>query len=244
MSTSPPETPVRSCAFPPRVRSSRSPCCPKRKSPPSPSAPTGRVYAAAAPGGKVYRLDRMGKPVLHYDSKAQYVWSLAFSGNTLFAGTGLPGEIHKITGRPAGRARARRARSARADAFRGRKGEPLGRDRRARDSSCASTPPAASPRSTTPPRARSRPSPSGTDGRIWIAAGSADAGPGGGEPISAPVTAPGARPARTAASRVDDEGKDKAGGDCDRLGAPPGHPVAAGRSPGGLLLRGGPARRG
>ncbi|HEY7370014.1 MAG TPA: hypothetical protein VIA29_09005 [Thermoanaerobaculia bacterium] len=55
----------------------------------------GTIYAAGAPGGKLYRLEA-GKPVLYYETKAQYVWALAVAGPTLWAGTGLPGEIHKI----------------------------------------------------------------------------------------------------------------------------------------------------
>lgn len=57
--------------------------------------PDGVLYAGASPGGKVYRIEA-GKASLFYDTKAQYVWSLAFSGPTLFAATGLPGEIHRI----------------------------------------------------------------------------------------------------------------------------------------------------
>jgi streptogramin lyase len=57
----------------------------------------GVLYAAGAPGGKIYRLEA-GKPVVHYETKAQYVWALASSATTLWAGTGLPGEIHRVTG--------------------------------------------------------------------------------------------------------------------------------------------------
>jgi hypothetical protein len=57
--------------------------------------PDGAVYAGASPGGKVYRIQN-GKSALYYDTKAQYVWALAFEGPVLYVGTGLPGEIHKV----------------------------------------------------------------------------------------------------------------------------------------------------
>ncbi|HEY3173212.1 MAG TPA: hypothetical protein VGK86_11630 [Thermoanaerobaculia bacterium] len=64
--------------------------------------PDGVLYAAGSPGGKVYRVDG-GRPSLYYDTKAQYVWSLAFSGSALFVATGLPGEIHRIDGQGTGK---------------------------------------------------------------------------------------------------------------------------------------------
>ena len=64
--------------------------------------PDGTLYAGGSPGGKVYRIER-GKPSLFYDTKAQYVWALAFSGPSLFVGTGLPGEIHRVDGPGSGR---------------------------------------------------------------------------------------------------------------------------------------------
>lgn len=58
--------------------------------------PDGALYAGGSPGGKVYRIqDR--KAALFYDTKAEYVWSLAFDGPALFVGTGLPGEIHRVS---------------------------------------------------------------------------------------------------------------------------------------------------
>ncbi|HMA17154.1 MAG TPA: hypothetical protein VKS03_01825, partial [Thermoanaerobaculia bacterium] len=57
--------------------------------------PDGALYVGASPGGKVYRIQE-GKPSLYYDTKAQYVWSLAFSGSALYVATGLPGEIHRV----------------------------------------------------------------------------------------------------------------------------------------------------
>jgi sugar lactone lactonase YvrE len=171
--------------------------------------PDGAVYAAAAPGGKIYRFDRSGKPLLYYDSKAQYVWSLAFSGDVLYAGTGLPGEIHKVTGALQGQrvhaAPDPHVRALLADGkgrvWAGTAGsglllrvDPAGGVATVYDSSKSEITAIAG----------------GTDGRVWFSAGSADAAPGGGEPISAPVTTPGARGAKPAASRVDDDGKEKA----------------------------------
>ena len=57
--------------------------------------PDGVVYAGGSPGGKVYRIEK-GKASLYYDTKAQYVWALAFAGPDLYVATGLPGEIHRV----------------------------------------------------------------------------------------------------------------------------------------------------
>jgi hypothetical protein len=59
------------------------------------AGPDGAVYAGASPGGKVYRIQN-GKSALYYETKAQYVWALAFDGPVLYVGTGLPGEIHRV----------------------------------------------------------------------------------------------------------------------------------------------------
>lgn len=56
----------------------------------------GALYAGGSPGGKVYRIQN-GQASLYYDTKAQYVWALAFDGPVLYVGTGLPGEIHRVT---------------------------------------------------------------------------------------------------------------------------------------------------
>ena len=56
----------------------------------------GALYAGASPGGKVYRIQG-SKSSLYYDTNAQYVWALAFDGPALYVGTGLPGEIHRVT---------------------------------------------------------------------------------------------------------------------------------------------------
>ncbi|HWZ85511.1 MAG TPA: hypothetical protein VN032_04870, partial [Thermoanaerobaculia bacterium] len=57
--------------------------------------PDGALYAGGSPGGKVFRIQG-GKASLYYDTKAQYVWALAFDGPNLYVGTGLPGEIHRV----------------------------------------------------------------------------------------------------------------------------------------------------
>jgi sugar lactone lactonase YvrE len=57
--------------------------------------PDGAVYAGGSPGGKVYRVAN-GKAALFYETKAQYVWALAFAGPALYVATGLPGEIHRV----------------------------------------------------------------------------------------------------------------------------------------------------
>jgi len=62
----------------------------------------GRVYAATAPDGKVFRIAPDGRSEVYYDPKAKYIWAIAFdkTGN-LFVATGDQGEIHKVT--PQGR---------------------------------------------------------------------------------------------------------------------------------------------
>nr|HEX4318237.1 hypothetical protein [Kofleriaceae bacterium] len=60
----------------------------------------GTVYAGAMPGNKVYKVDvAAGKvtagPTL---DKVETVWSLASSGNTVYAGTGPNGRLFAITG--------------------------------------------------------------------------------------------------------------------------------------------------
>jgi sugar lactone lactonase YvrE len=63
--------------------------------------PDGALYAGTSPGGKVYRIEN-GKASLYYDTKAEYIWALAFDGPTLYVGTGLPGEIHRVKAAGAG----------------------------------------------------------------------------------------------------------------------------------------------
>ncbi len=154
--------------------------------------PDGALYAGTSPGGKVYRVEK-GKATLYYDSKAQYVWALAFSGPSLYVGTGLPGEIHRVA--EAGHGERVHAtsdphvRSLCADAqgriWAGTSGSGL--VLRVEKSGAVVTV-YDSPKSEVTAIA------AGSDGRVWAAAGSAEIAVGGAEPISAPAALPGARP--------------------------------------------------
>lgn len=170
--------------------------------------PDGAVYAGGSPGGNVYRIEKSGGTATpYYDTKARYVWALAFSGNTLFAGTGLPGEIHRITAVGKGeRIHATPDAHVRTLAvdregriWAGTSGSGLvlridkaGAVSTVYDSSKAEiTAIGAAP-----------------DGRVWVAAGSADLSASGSEPISAPRESPANRAPRTAAGASEDA-KDK-----------------------------------
>jgi hypothetical protein len=150
--------------------------------------PDGAVYAGAAPSGKVYRVQG-GKASVYYEPKARYVWALAFSGNALYVGTGLPGEIHRVTA--AGRGERIHAtadahvRALCADAqgrmWAGTSGSGLvlrvetsGRVVTVLDS----------------PKTEITSIVAMADGRVYAAASSGETGGGGGEPISAPVAPP------------------------------------------------------
>ena len=60
----------------------------------------GAVWAGAMPGNRVFRVDvGAGKATPGPELKdVETVWSLAASGNTLFAGTGPSGKVYSITG--------------------------------------------------------------------------------------------------------------------------------------------------
>jgi hypothetical protein len=168
--------------------------------------PDGALYAAAAPGGKVYRVAG-GKASLYYAPGSKYVWALAFVGNTLWIGTGLPGEIHKVVGAGKGeRVHATsdaHVRTLYADlqgrVWAGTSGSGLvlrvetsGKVVTVYDSSRAEI------TSIVP----------GAGGRIWVAASTGDTSGSGGEPISVPVAAPVLSGKRTEGV-PGDEGKDK-----------------------------------
>ncbi len=147
----------------------------------------GALYAGASPGGKVYRIEN-GKPSLYYDTKAQYVWALAFSGRALFVATGLPGEIHRVDSAGSGRrlhtASDSHVRTLCADRdgeiWAGTSGSGLvlkvdraGSVTTVYDSAKTEVTSIAA----------------GPEGRVWAAASSSE-GAGGGEPISAPAREP------------------------------------------------------
>ena len=164
------------------------------------------MYAGGSPGGKVYRVEN-GKAALYYETKAQYVWALAFSGQVLYVATGLPGEIHRVRGSGQGeRAHATpdaHVRSLFADregrVWAGTSGSGLvlridkaGRVSTLYDSS--------KPEITAITADAS--------GRIWAAAGAADMSASSSEPISVPVVATAAKPTR-AGSPTEDEDRSK-----------------------------------
>lgn len=170
-------------------------------------SPDGVLYAGTAPGGKVYRIEK-GKPSPYYETKAQYVWALAFSGVTLYVATGLPGEIHRVSAEGKGeRVHATRdphVRTLYADAkgriWAGTSGSGL--VLRVDPSGAVATVYDSAKTEITSITV-------GKDGRVWVAASSAEAPSTSQEPISAPQPSPAARPTRQANAREGDEVQDK-----------------------------------
>ncbi len=169
------------------------------------SGPDGALYAGGSPGGKVYRIQN-GAASLYYDTKAQYVWALAFDGPVLYVGTGLPGEIHRVTAAGKGeRVHAASDPHVRAlyvdgegRVWAGTSGSGLllridraGRVATVYDSSKQEVASIAGDRA----------------GRVWAAFTSADgASPSsGGEPVSLPAALPPPKAPRTASPGSDDE---------------------------------------
>jgi hypothetical protein len=169
--------------------------------------PDGALYAGTAPGGKVYRIEK-GKPSPYYETRAQYVWALAFSEQSLYVGTGLPGEIHRVTASGQG---ARfyattdpHVRSLYADAqgriWAGTSGSGL--VLRVDKSGAVKTVYDSSKTEITAIAA-------GSDGRVWVAAASGETPGTSPEPISAPQPSPASRPPKNTAARGDEDQKDK-----------------------------------
>ena len=170
-------------------------------------SPEGALYAGGSPGGKIYRIEK-GKAAPYYETKAQYVWALAFAGKTLYAATGLPGEIHRVSAAGKGeRVHATRdphVRSLYADSkgrlWAGTSGSGL--VLRVDPSGAVSTVYDSSKSEIT--------SITGSgDGRVWVAASSAEMPSTSQEPISAPAPQPGTRPTRQANAREGEEAQEK-----------------------------------
>jgi WD40 repeat protein len=164
--------------------------------------PDGLVYAGGSPGGKVYRLQN-GKASLYYDTKAEYVWALAFAGPDLYVATGLPGEIHRIgkggQGQPVHTTSDGHVRALYVDTagriWAGTSGSGLvlridktGRVTTLYDSSKPEITAIAGDAS----------------GRVWVAAGAADMSSSASEPISVPVASAPSKSAR-GSSGIDEE---------------------------------------
>jgi sugar lactone lactonase YvrE len=163
--------------------------------------PDGALYAGGSPGGNVYRIDR-GTPVLYYETKARYVWALAFSGGALYVGTGLPGQIHRVTAAGKGErihtttdAHVRTlCADSRGRVWAGTSGsglllriDPNGAVTTIYDSS----------------KSEITAISAGRDGRVWASAGSSDVATASGELISAPRDAPTARAPKPASGETE-----------------------------------------
>ena len=174
------------------------------------TGPDGALYAGGSPGGKVYRIQN-GAASVYYDTKAQYVWALAFDGPVLYVGTGLPGEIHRVAAAGKGeRVHAASDPHVRAlyvdgegRVWAGTSGSGLllrldrsGRVATVYDSSKQEVASIAGDRT----------------GRVWAAFTSADgASPSsGGEPVSLPAALPPPKAPRNAAAGEDDDHGGKA----------------------------------
>src|SRR5262249_55867852 len=171
------------------------------------ASPDGTVFAGGSPGGKVYRIEK-GKPVLYYETRAQYVWGLAFAGKSLYVATGLPGEIHRVTAGKGERLHATNdahVRTLYADSrgriWAGTSGSGLAL--RVDPSGLVTTVYDSSKLEVTSIAGSS-------DGRVWVAASSAESPTSSQEPISAPQPLPSSRPSRQANAREGDEAQEKA----------------------------------
>jgi hypothetical protein len=172
------------------------------------AGPDGAVYAGTSPSGKVYRIE-LGKPEVYYSPKAQYIWSLAFSGSVLYVATGLPGEIHRVTAMGNGERVHQTAdphvrrlavdSSGRIWAGTSGSGLLLRIDKAGAVSTLYDS--SKTEITAIAPEA---------GGRVWVAAGSADVATGGSEPISSPSTSTASKPSRATVAKEDEDNKEKA----------------------------------
>ena len=193
-----------------------------RRSRSGPTAPSTRAARRAARSTG----SRSGKASVYYETKARYVWALAFSGEHALRRNGPARRDPPRRRRPArasGSTRPPTPTSARSSSTRR---AACGRARRARASSCASIRRAGRRPSTTPPSRRSRRS----RRPRTAASGSRPARPRrrapAGEPISAAGPAPTASGRRAAGSRERGRARTSRGHRL-RLAAPAGAARAA-----------------
>ena len=168
--------------------------------------PDGSLFAGASPGGKVYRIAN-GKVTAYYDTKAEYVWALAFDGSTLYVGTGLPGEIHRVRSAGVGE----RVHATPDAHVRSLFADPQGRIwagtsgsglvlRLDRSGHVATLYDSGKPEVTAIVADAS--------GRVWASVGTAEIAPSFAEPVAVPQTGPPAKTGR-AGPPTDDEDKSK-----------------------------------
>ncbi len=168
--------------------------------------PDGALYAGASPGGKVYRIVK-GKATLYYDTKAEYVWALAFEGKVLYVGTGLPGEIHRVQAANVGE----RVHSTPDAHVRSLYADPQGRIWAGTSGSglilrIDKTGHATTVYDSGKPEVTAIVGDKG--GRVWAAAGTAEMTVSASEPSATPQAAPSAKAAKSG-SPTDDEDKNK-----------------------------------
>lgn len=179
--------------------------------------PDGALYAGASPGGKIYRIQK-GEASPYYETGARYVWALAFAGPTLWIGTGLPGEIHRVARASRGERVPATSRGERVHTTTNPHVRSLFADATGRlwagtsGSGLVLRIEKTGTITTVYDSARTEISSivGSADGRIWASAVSAEVPPGGGEAISAATTLPAPRSSQPAESRLDGDGGDKA----------------------------------
>lgn len=167
------------------------------------AGPDGSLFAGASPGGKIYRIEN-GKASPYYDTKAEYVWALAFDGSVLYVGTGLPGEIHRVKSAGVGE----RVHATPDAHVRALYADPQGRIwagtsgsglvlRMDRAGKVATLYDSGKPEITAIVADKV--------GRVWASAGTAEIAPGFTEPVTMPQSGPPAKTARTGTPTDDDD---------------------------------------